>query len=368
MAGHTSTSAPQAPADLDALDAHDELDEHDHDDEHDGEPVVWLNGAFTPISEARVPVLDRGFIFGDGIYEVVPVYALEVEGVEADEDGAAPLVRVPFRLTQHLARLARSLEKIGIANPFSESGWRALIARVIDANEQAGALAPDAHANVYVQVTRGVAKRAHAFPAASVPPTVFVMVNPLVMPGDASRANGVACVTAEDRRWLHCDIKATSLLGNVLMAQHAAEHGVFETIQLRDGWVTEASSSNVWIAKDGALYAPPRSHKILEGIRYGLVEELAQECGLRFEAREIDEAALRGADEVLVTSATKEVLAVVTIDGQAVGDGKPGPVYAAIYAAYQRAKARAAREVYEAASLAQSHAEAAASLQEVDNK
>ncbi|WP_321785594.1 D-amino acid aminotransferase [Paraburkholderia sp. J94] len=373
MAGPTSTSAPQDGA-LDPHDEHDAFDEHDADDEHDtgdeheGEPVVWLNGEFTPISLARVPVLDRGFIFGDGIYEVVPVYALEVEGVEShdDDDDAAPLVHVPFRLTQHLARLARSLEKVGIANPFSDSGWRALIARVLDANVQAGALAPDAHANVYVQVTRGVAKRAHAFPAASVPPTVLVMVNPLVMAGEAQRATGVGCVTAEDRRWLHCDIKSTSLLGNVLMAQHAAEHGVFETIQLRDGWVTEASSSNVWIAKDGALYAPPRSHKILEGIRYGLVEELAQECGLRFEAREIDEATLRAADEVLLTSATKEVLPVVTIDGQAVGDGKPGPVYAAIYAAYQRAKARAAREVYEAESLAQSHAEAAASLQEVD--
>lgn len=205
------------------------------------EPVVWLNGELTPLSEARVPVLDRGFIFGDGIYEVVPVYALEVEGGK---------VRVPFRIAQHLARLARSLEKVGMANPFDEAGWHALIARVIEANEAAGALARDAHANVYIQVTRGVAKRGHAFPA-GVTPTVFMMANPLVMPSAAQRASGVACVTAEDRRWLHCDIKSTSLLGNVLMAQNAVEHGAFETIQLRDGWVTEASSSNVWIVKDG---------------------------------------------------------------------------------------------------------------------
>lgn len=309
------------------------------------EPIVWLNGELTPLSEARVPVLDRGFIFGDGIYEVVPVYVLEA-GDEGDECDAREPLRVPFRIAQHLARLARSLDKVGIANPFDEAGWRALIARVIEANEAAGVLARDAHANVYVQVTRGVAKRGHAFPA-GITPTVFVMVNPLVMPGDAQRAAGVACVTAEDRRWLNCDIKATSLLGNVLMAQNAVEHGVFETIQLRDGWLTEASSSNVWIVKDGALYAPPRSNKILEGIRYGLIEELALDCGLRFEAREIDEATLRSADELLVSSATKEILPVVALDGAAVGNGKPGPVYAALYEAYQRAKAREARAVRE---------------------
>ncbi|MBB3256185.1 D-alanine transaminase [Paraburkholderia bannensis] len=307
------------------------------------EPLVWLNGELTPLSEARVPVLDRGFIFGDGIYEVVPVYVLET----GDEQAAQETVRVPFRIAQHLARLSRSLDKVGIANPFDEAGWRALIARVIEANEAAGALARDAHANVYVQVTRGVAKRGHAFPA-GITPTVFVMVNPLVMPGAAQRAAGVACVTAEDRRWLNCDIKATSLLGNVLMAQNAVEHGVFETIQLRDGFVTEASSSNVWIVKDGVLYAPPRSNKILEGIRYGLIEELALDCGLRFEARELDEAALRSADELLVSSATKEILPVVALDGAAVGSGKPGPVYAALYEAYQRAKAREARAVHAA--------------------
>ncbi len=270
------------------------------------EPIVWLNGALTPLSEARVPVLDRGFIFGDGIYEVVPAYALEAQ----DASGAAAIVRVPFRMAQHLARLARSLGKVGIANPFDERGWRELIARVIAANEASGALLRDQHANVYVQVTRGVAKRGHAFPADTTP-TVFVMVNPLVLTTDAQRADGVACVTAEDRRWLNCDIKSTSLLGNVLMAQYAVEHGVFETIQLRDGFLTEGSSSNVWIVKDGALYAPPKSNLILEGIRYALVEELAGECGIRFEAREIDEAALRAADEILVTSATREVLAVV---------------------------------------------------------
>jgi D-alanine transaminase len=307
------------------------------------EPLVWLNGELTPLSEARIPVLDRGFIFGDGIYEVVPVYALAVDGVDGER------VRVPFRVAQHLARLERSLAKVGIANPFDEAGWRELVSRLIGENEAAGALARDAHANVYIQVTRGVAPRGHAFPAAATP-TVFVMVNPLKLPGDAQREQGVRCVTAEDRRWLNCDIKSTSLLGNVLMAQHAAENDAFETIQLRDGLVTEASSANVWIVKDGALYAPPRSNRILEGIRYGLVEELAAECGVRFEARELAEAELREADEILVTSATKEVLAVVSLDGKAVGNGKPGVVYSALYAAYQRAKQREAQALCAAAA------------------
>ncbi|HTH62376.1 MAG TPA: D-amino acid aminotransferase [Paraburkholderia sp.] len=299
--------------------------------------IVWLNGEMTPLAEARIPVLDRGFIFGDGIYEVVPAYALV-------PDGASAPVRVPFRVGQHLARLERSLRKVSIENPFDERGWRELIARVLDANERSGAIARDAQAIVYIQVTRGVAKRGHAFPA-GVQPTVFVMVMPLDLPDDAQRASGVRCVSAEDRRWLHCDIKSVSLLGNVLMAQHAAEHGVAETIQLRDGFLTEGSSSNVWVVKDGVLYAPPLSHRILEGIRYGLVEELAAECGIRFEPREIDEAMLRAADELMISSAAKEVLSVTELDGRPVGSGKPGPVYAALYAAYERAKAREAGEI-----------------------
>lgn len=294
----------------------------------DFEPIVYLSVSshedMVPLSEARVPVLDRGFIFGDGVYEVVPVYA---------HDGG----RAPFRIAQHLERLARSLKQIGIANPHDDSGWRALIDKILDAN--AAGLGDGQNALVYLQVTRGVAKRGHAFPA-GITPTVFMMVNPLHLPSDAERAQGVRCVTAEDKRWLHCDIKSVSLLGNVLMAQHAAEHDAFETIQLRDGNVTEASSANVWIVKNGELIAPPRSHKILEGIRYALLEELANECSIPFVAREIHEAELRAADEILLTSATKEILPVTQLDDLPVKGGKPGPVFEALYAAYQRAKAR----------------------------
>ncbi|PRE73628.1 D-amino acid aminotransferase [Burkholderia multivorans] len=293
----------------------------------DFEPIVYLSVAsqeeMVPLSQARVPVLDRGFIFGDGVYEVVPVYA---------HDGA----HVPFRIAQHLERLERSLKKIGIDSPHDAAGWRALIERVVDANAQA---LGDSHALVYLQVTRGVAKRGHAFPANAVP-TVFAMTSPLRLPSAEERAKGVRCVTAEDRRWLHCDIKSTSLLGNVLMAQHAAERDAFETVQLRDGNLTEGSSSNVWVVKNGELYAPPRSNKILEGIRYALLEELADECGIRFIAREISESELRAADEILITSATKEVLPVTSLDDLPVQGGKPGPVFAALYDAYQRAKAR----------------------------
>ncbi|MFM0508333.1 D-amino acid aminotransferase [Paraburkholderia sp. RL17-373-BIF-A] len=297
------------------------------------DPIVYLNGELVPLSEARVPVLDRGFIFGDGIYEVAPLYA---------QAGSAR-GRTPFRFQQHLARLARSVDKIGIVNPFDDAGWRALIERVVAANEADGGLRADQDAIAYIQVTRGVAKRGHAFPA-GIRPTVFVMVTPLNLPNAAQRAQGVRCVSAEDRRWLNCDIKSVSLLGNVLMAQYAAENDAFETIQFRDGMLTEGSSSNVWMVKDGVLSAPPRSHKILEGIRYGLIEELTGECDIRFEAREISEAELRAADEIIVSSATKEVLPVTQLDGQAVGEGKPGAVFAALYAAYQRAKIQEARE------------------------
>jgi D-alanine transaminase len=298
------------------------------------EPIVYLNGEVVPLSEARVPVLDRGFIFGDGIYEVAPLYA-HASG------------RTAFRFEHHLARLARSLAKIGIANPFDNAGWRALIGRMVEANEAEAGLSADQDAIAYIQVTRGVAKRGHAFPA-GIQPTVFLMVTPLNLPSAAQRAQGVRCVSAEDRRWLNCDIKSVSLLGNVLMAQYAAENDAFETIQFRDGMLTEGSSSNVWVVKDGVLFAPPRSHKILEGIRYGLIEELSADRGIPFEVREIAEAEVRAADELIVSSATKEVLPVTQLDGQPVGEGKPGAVYAALYAAYQQAKAKEAQDVRDA--------------------
>ena len=278
------------------------------------DPLVYLNGSFTPLSEAKIPVLDRGFIFGDGVYEVVPVYG-----------------RRMFRADQHLARLFRSLAAIGIPNPHTKEEWLALISKVIAAQDVEDQM-------VYLQVTRGVARRAHAFPA-TVTPTVFMMSNPIVLPSATARANGVACVSMEDKRWLHCEIKSISLLGNVLAAQYAAEHEVTESIQFRDGYLTEASASNVWIVKDGVMMGPPKDNLILEGIRYGLIEELCAAHQIPLQARRISKAEVLAADEVMLSSATKEVLAVVRLDDHTIGNGLPGPIYQQLYAAYQVAKA-----------------------------
>ena len=280
------------------------------------DPLVYLNGALAPLSEAKIPVLDRGFIFGDGIYEVIPIYGGKM-----------------FRAEHHLARLFRSLAAVGIRNPHNREEWLALIGRVTAANADAGA-----DQMVYIQVTRGVAPRRHSFPQDATP-TVFIMSNPLVLPSAAARERGVPCVSMEDLRWLRCEIKSTSLLGNVLAAQNAAEQDATETIQFRDGFLTEASSSNVWVAKDGQLMAPPKDNLILEGIRYGLIEELCAANGIRFAARRIARDEVFGADEVLLSSATKEVLPVVSIDGKSIGAGRPGPIYQKLYAAYQAAKA-----------------------------
>lgn len=278
------------------------------------DPLVYLNGALTPLSEARIPVLDRGFIFGDGVYEVIPIYR-----------------RKMFRPEQHMARLFRSLAAIGIPNPHNKEQWMALIGQVMAAY-------PADDQMVYLQVTRGVAKRAHAFPK-EITPTVFIMTSPLVLPSDAVRAKGVACVSMEDLRWLHCEIKSISLLGNVLAAQNAAEHEAAESIQFRNGFLTEGSSSNVWIVKHGKLMAPPKDNLILEGIRYGLIEELCESGGIPLESRRITRDEVFAADEVLLSSATKEVLPVVSIDGKTIGNGQPGPVYQQLYKAYQAAKA-----------------------------
>jgi D-alanine transaminase len=278
------------------------------------DPLVYLNGAMTPLSAAHIPVLDRGFIFGDGIYEVIPVYQ-----------------RRMFRADQHLARLFRSLEAIGIPNPHNKEEWLQRIQQVMDAHEADDQM-------VYLQVTRGVARRAHAFPK-EVTPTVFIMTNPIVLPTAAAREHGVACVSMEDRRWLHCEIKSISLLGNVLAAQNAAEHHVTESIQFRDDYLSEASASNVWIVKDGVLMGPPKDHLILEGIRYALIEELCAQLSIPFEMRRISRAEVFAADEIMLSSATKEVLAVVKLDEQTIGNGLPGPIYQQLYAAYQLAKA-----------------------------
>ncbi len=275
--------------------------------------TVYLNGEFVPLEEARVPVLDRGFIFGDGVYEVVPAYGGRL-----------------FRWPQHLARLARSLAKIGIANPRTDDAWTVLVQELLRRH-------PWDNQFVYLQVTRGVARRDHAFPKDAVP-TVFAMSSELVPAPTAHREQGVAAITLRDERWLHCDIKSTSLLGNVLARQAAADAGALECVMFRDGFLTEGSSSNVWVVRHGNVYGAPSDRYILEGIRVGLLGELCASVGIACETRRILREEVLAADELLLTSATKEVLPVTTLDGRPVGTGRPGPVYRRLYDAYQRAK------------------------------
>ena len=280
--------------------------------------LCFLNGEFMPLAEARIPVLDRGFIFGDGIYEVVPVYGRKL-----------------FRFDEHLARLNRSLAKLRIPQPATRDEWLSRCRQLVAARA-------DEDQVLYIQVTRGVAPRDHVMPANPVP-TVFMMSNPLKAATPEQRHAGVACTTARDFRWERGDIKSTSLLGNVLARQMSADHGALETIMFRDGFLTEAATSNVWVAHEGALLGPPKSDHVLEGIRVELLRELCEDCGIAYNLRPISEADVRAADEVLLSSATKEVLPVTHIDGELVGHGalrgKPGPVYAKLFQAYQRAKA-----------------------------
>jgi D-alanine transaminase len=278
------------------------------------EQIAYLNGEFVPLAEARVPVLDRGFIFGDGIYEVVPAYA-----------------GIPFRWRQHLARLKRSLARTRIDDPYDDARWSALVEQMI-------ARHPWSDQFVYMQVTRGVARRDHAFPQ-GVPPTVFAMSSEMPAIPPAQLQHGVAAVTLVDERWAHCDIKSTSLLGNVFARQAAVDAGAVECVMFRDGWMTEGSASNIWVVRDGRVLAPPRDHRILEGIRYGLLQELCDAEGVAFEVRPVARAEVESADELMMSSATKEVLPITRLDGRPVGDGRTGPVFGRLHAAYQRAKA-----------------------------
>jgi len=280
--------------------------------------MVFLNGKYLPAGDAKVSVLDRGFIFGDGVYELVPVYS-----------------RVPFRLGEHLARLERSLAAVAIRNPYSREQWREIIFRLIDQQ-------PFDDQGVYFQVTRGVAKRDHAFPK-NVEPTVFMMSNALVNPPAEQVERGGAAVSAQDNRWLRCDIKSISLVGNVLLRQLSAEAGAAETILFRDGKLTEASASNVFIVRRGVIQSPPKSSLILAGITYDVVAELAAANGLPLEFREITEKEVRAADEIWVTSSSKEVFAIVSLDGAKIGDGRPGPVFRRMHQLYQEFKQKVMR-------------------------
>ena len=298
--------------------------------------LCYLNGDYTPLKDAKISVLDRGFIFGDGVYEVVPAYAGKL-----------------FRFAHHMARLDRSLAELRIANPLTHVEWHEIAIQLIATRadeirakalndglkESQNTSQPDQI--IYIQVSRGVAMRDHVMPP-GLKPTVFVMVNAMKLPSVQQRSEGVACVTADDFRWGKAHIKSTSLLGAVFSRQISADVGALETVMFRGDYLSEAAASNVWVVKGGKVIGPLRDNLVLEGIRYGLFEELCRAQAIPFELRRISKAEVLGADELLLSSATKEVLPITLLDGKKVGHdsniGLPGPVYAKLYAAYQEAK------------------------------
>ncbi|MBK5971124.1 MULTISPECIES: aminotransferase class IV [Thiorhodovibrio] len=279
---------------------------------------VYLNGEFLPLAEARVPVLDRGFLFGDGVYEVIPAYG-----------------RKPLRLGAHLDRLERSLAGIRLDNPLARSDWEGIVARLLDAheaNDQA----------IYLQVTRGApAVRDHRFPAKT-SPTVFVMTKALT-PRDPNIAEyGVAAVLREDTRWQRCDIKSVSLVAAVLLRQEAADESAEEALLVRDGHVVEGSISNLFVVHEGRLTTPPTGPELLSGITREFVIELARREGLPLAEQPVPVAACRTADEMWICSSTRELLPVTRLDGNPVGDGRVGPMWRRLDAAYQECKAQLA--------------------------
>ena len=277
--------------------------------------TIYLNDQFMPIEEAKVSVLDRGFIFGDGVYEVIPVYS-----------------RKAFRLEEHLRRLQHSLDGIKLANPHSNTEWTRIIDELVARN--AG---EDQY--LYLHITRGVARRDHAFPNPPVNPTVFMMSNPLLTPPAELLRSGIACITAPDNRWLRCDIKAIALLPNVLLRQMAVDAGCAETILIRNNeFMTEGAASNIFVVKDGTLLAPPKDNLMLPGITYDVILEIAAADGIPHEVRRIAAAEVFAADELLLTSSTREVLAITQLDGKPVGNGKPGAMFAKLHRLYQNFK------------------------------
>ena len=271
--------------------------------------IVYLNGKFLKLEEAHVPVLDRGFIFGDGVYEVIPVFGGK-----------------PFRLSPHIERLDGNLAAVRIKNPYTDEEWQELLATLISKNGSDDQ-------SIYLQITRGVAKRDHGFPAQSTP-TVFAMCNPISEPSTEVMKNGICAITLDDIRWQHCNIKAITLLPNILLRQQALDSDCDEAILIRNNKVTEGAASNIFIVKDSTLITPPKSEQLLPGITRDLVVELSKMNNITCLEQEISESELRSADEIWITSSTKEIVAVTTLDGTPVGSGKPGEMWKKIVAIY----------------------------------
>jgi len=277
---------------------------------------VYLNGQLLPEEQALIPVTDRGFLFGDGVYEIIPAYGGKL-----------------FRLDEHLDRLQNSLDGVRIGNPHSVAEWQALLQQLLEANHTS-----ESDYSVYLQITRGSApRRDHAFPQ-DIVPTVFASATPIIKPADEIYRQGVSAITLEDTRWKQCHIKAITLLPNILLRQQAVDAGAAEAILLNEGYLTEGAASNVFIVLKGEILTPFKSPELLPGITRDVVLELAQQNNLACREAQISTQQLHEAEEIWITSSTREVLAVTLLDGQLVGDGKPGPLWSSIYTYYQAFK------------------------------
>jgi len=276
--------------------------------------LVYLNGDYIPLEEARIPIMDRGFLFGDAVYEVIPAYHARL-----------------FRLDEHLQRLNNSLQAIGMVNPLTSNEWRTILQRLVDQQ-------PESDQSVYLQVTRGIyAKRDHCFPEQT-KATVLAMCSPFGHPGSSINREGISAITLDDIRWRYCNIKTTSLLANVLLRQQAVESNAAEAILIRNGHATEGAASNIFIVTEGEIITPPKSQDLLPGITRDVVLELAEENGLIYQERDILEQQLKSADEIWLTSSTREIMPVTHLNEQAIGNGEPGQIWQKIYSLYQKFK------------------------------
>ena len=266
-----------------------------------------------PLEECKISPLDRGFIFGDGIYELLPVY----QGT-------------PFYLQQHLARLERSIKEIRINNPYSKSEWETLVDTLIQQSREENLA-------IYIQVTRGVAPRDHVFPE-DTGPTVFAMANPLASIPQVVLQNGVALITSEDIRWQRCDIKVISLLANILSRQDAFLESAVEAILVRDGFALEGAASNLFLVRNNEVFTHPKDNLILPGITRDFILELLNELNINYTEQQIPKEWLYSSDEIWITSSIKEILPATKIDNQAVGDGVPGTIWKRAHSLYQQRK------------------------------
>jgi D-alanine transaminase len=272
---------------------------------------AYLNGSFLPLEEARVSVMDRGFLFGDGVYEVIPVYGKRL-----------------FRLAHHLKRLQNSLDAVRICNPLTDDEWENILNALIKRNSGSDQA-------IYLQVTRGVvAKRDHAFPE-DTPPTVFAMSTPVSASVEIASVTGIRAITLDDNRWKHCNIKAITLLPNVLLRQEAIDAGTAEAILIKDGFAIEGAASNLFIVSNGILITPPNGPALLPGITRDLILELAANNAIPYREADITLDELLSADEIWLSSSTREISPVIRLDDTTVGEGTPGPAWKRMITLYQ---------------------------------